>query len=93
MRVHVGHAITAVSEHHRHVAQHPAGIMRRPPLPRPRQRPRERRRQPDSIGQLDQQRNARVRHEPLSVRRHLYRFETTREVHQLGVLLGRVLET
>ena len=45
--------------------------------------------QPDPIGQLDQQRDARVRHQPLSVRRHFYRSKTSLWLHQLGVLLGR----
>ena len=38
IRVDVGHAIAAVSEHHRHVPQHPPRIVRRAPLPRPGQR-------------------------------------------------------
>ena len=79
----VGHAIAAVGEHHRHVAQHPAGIVRRAPLARLGQRPRQRAGQPEVIRQLDQQRDARVRHQPLSVRRHFYRPETSRWLHQL----------
>ena len=89
IRVDVGHAIAAVGEHHRHIPQHPPGVVRRPTLPRPGQRLRQRRGQPDPVGQLDHQRHAGVRHQPLSVRRHFYRFETNRWLHQLGVLLGR----
>jgi erythromycin esterase-like protein len=88
--IQIGHAITAVSEHHRHVPKHPARIVRRTPLPRLSQRVRQRAGQPDPIRQLDQQRDARMRHQPLSVRRHFYRSQTSRWLHQLGVLLGRV---
>ncbi len=45
--------------------------------------------QPDAIGQLDQQRDPRVRDQTLAVRRHFYRSETSLWLHQLGVLLGR----
>jgi hypothetical protein len=90
VRVHVRDAITSVSKHHRHIPQHPAGIVRRTPLPRPRQRLRQRAGQPDPVGQLHKQRHPGVRHQPLTVRRHFYRSETSLWLHQLGVLLGRV---
>jgi len=38
----IGHAITAVSQHHRHVSQHPPRIMRRLTLPRRSRRFRQR---------------------------------------------------
>ena len=89
VRVDIGHTIAAVSEHHRHIPQHPARIMRRAALTRPSQRLRQRGGQPNPIGQLDQQRRAGVRHQPLTVRRHFYRSETSRRLHRLGVLPGR----
>jgi hypothetical protein len=46
-------------------------------------------RQPRPLGQLDQQRRARTRHQALAVRRDFYRSQTSRRVHQLGVLLGQ----
>jgi len=88
-RGHAGHAVAAVDEHHRHVPDHPAGIVRRTPLPRVRQRDRQRVRQPRTVGQLDHQRHPRVRDQTLAVRRHFYRSQPSRWLHQLGVLLGR----
>jgi hypothetical protein len=88
--IHVRDTSAAVSEHHRHVAQHPPGIVRGAPLPRPGQRSGQRAGQPNPVSQLDQQRRARVRHQPLAVRRDFYRSETSLWLHQLGVLLGRV---
>ena len=87
--IHVAHAITTVGEHHRQIPDHPSRTVRRTPLPRRRQRPRQRAGQPYAIGQLDQQRHPSARDQPLSVRRHFYRFQASRSVHQLGVLLGR----
>src|SRR4051794_17193322 len=48
---------------------------------------------PVRVGQLNQQRRAGVRDQALAVRRDFYRLHASRQVHQLGVLLGARIET
>ena len=73
----------------RHIAEHPAGIVRGAARPRVRQRTRKGFRQAGTIGQLNQQHHPGMRHQTLAVRRHFYCSQTSRWLHQLGVLLGR----
>jgi len=71
-RAQIGQAVAAVGEHHRqvtHDAAHVvAGLTRLEIAKAQRQRPR----QPRLVGDLGQQRAARVRHQARSVRRHFY---------------------
>ncbi len=53
-------------------------------LTHPGQRPRQRPRQPRLVGNLCQQRAARMRHQPLSIRRHFYREIAAIALHLQG---------
>jgi hypothetical protein len=64
--------VPAVSEHHRQITDHPPWIVAATALTHTRERHRQRPRQPDTIRGLREQRGARMRHQPLSVRRDIY---------------------
>ena len=68
----VGQAIAAIGEHHRQIANHAATVMAAGPQPRLAQRRRQRPRQTGLVGHSGQQRAARMRHQPRSVRRDFY---------------------
>jgi len=72
-RTQISQAITAVSEHHRQITDHPSAVMTARPQSGLPDRDTQRPRQPDPVGHLRQQRAARVRHQPASVRPHVYR--------------------
>jgi hypothetical protein len=89
IRRHVGHAVAAVGQHHRHVPEHSPRIVRRATLPRLSQRLRQPPAQPDPGGQLRQQRRAACDTNPSPSAETFDRSKTSRPVHQLGVLPGR----
>src|SRR5687768_11298173 len=84
--IHVGHTITArrrASPPRRAApAQDRAPSAAPASTPTPATAPRS----APPVGQLDQQRRARTRHEPLTLRRGFYRFEARRRPHLQGVL-------
>jgi len=87
--IQIGHAVAAVGEHHRHINENPARIMRRAPLPRQRQRLRQPARQTNAVGQRNRQCSPGVGHHTLAVRRDFYRSQPSLWLHQPGVLLDR----
>ena len=72
-RTQVRQAVTAVSEHHRQITDHPAAVMAAGPQPGLTDRDVQRPRQPGLISDLSQQGAAGTRHQPVSVRPHVYR--------------------
>jgi hypothetical protein len=61
-------ALAAVGQHHRQIADHPAGIRSTTPLLDSRQSQRQRLREPELVGHLGEQRAARARDQARSVR-------------------------
>ena len=80
----VRHAPTAVREHHRQVADNPAGIVRRAPLARALKRVAQTAGETDPIGDQRQQRAARPRRQARAVRPDIYRFDTPTSHHLQG---------
>ena len=83
-RPEIGEAIAAVGEHHRQVAHHAPGIVPGLTLLQTRQAHRQRPGEPALIGDLRQQRAARMRHKPFSVRRDFYRDVAAIALHLQG---------
>ena len=83
-RAEIGHALAAVGEHHRQIADHPARVMAATALLQARQPQRQRPRQPELVGDLRQQRAARVRHQTRSVRRDIYGYRASITHHLQG---------
>jgi hypothetical protein len=81
-RAQITQRIAAVGQHHRQIPNHPTGIMAATPPAQGAEPKRQRMRQPGLVGYLRQQRTTGMRHQPLSVRRHLYR-ETAPIAHHL----------
>ena len=71
-RTKVRQAVPAVGEHHRQVADHAALVVARTPALQIGQLARQRPREPRLLGDLSEQRAARVRHQALSARRDFY---------------------
>jgi hypothetical protein len=83
-RAQVREAVAAVGEHHREVAHDAAGIAPRAALALPRKPNRQRPRQPRLVRHLRQQRAARMRHQPRSVRRDFYGETAAITLHPQG---------
>ena len=83
-RPEIGHALPAVGEHHREIADHPARIMPPTPLLEPRQPQRQCSCEPELVRDLRQQRRARVRHQTSSVRHHFYGYRASITHHLQG---------
>ncbi len=83
-RSEIGKAVSAVGEHHRQVADHAPGIVPGLALLQTRQTHRQRRGEPALVGDLRQQRAARMRHQPFSVRRDFYRDVAAIALHLQG---------
>ena len=83
-RPEVGHALAAVGEHHRQIADHPPRVMSATALLDRGQAQRQRLRQPQLVGCLRQQRAACVRHQPGSVRRDFYGYRAFIAHHLQG---------
>ena len=83
-RPEIGEAVAAISEHHRQIAHHAAGIMPGAALLEIGQANRQRLREPALVSDLRQQRAARMRHEPFSVRRDFYRDVAAISLHLQG---------
>jgi len=64
--------LAAGGEHHRQIANDAPVVVARPPLLQASQLTRQRPRQPGLVSDLRQQRAARMRHQPVSVRRDFY---------------------
>lgn len=88
-RPQVTQRITAVGEHHRQITDHAPGRVPAGPLAQRRQGAIERARQPEPIGRLGDQRGARMRDQPLSVRPDLYLHIAPTALHPQGDLLNR----
>jgi hypothetical protein len=76
-RAEVRDTFAAVGEHHREIADHPARVMTATPLLDRRQPQRQRLREPDLVRHLRDQRGARVRDQPRSVRRDFYGYRAS----------------
>ena len=72
-RAQVRQAVAAVSEHHREIPNHPAGIVTPPPLTHARQCARELPGEADAVSDLAKQRGSGMRDQAFSVRRDIYR--------------------
>jgi hypothetical protein len=83
-RAQIGDALAAVGEHHGQVANDPARIMTTPPLFKAGQPPRQRACEPELVGDARQQRAARVREQPGSVRRDFYGYPASITHHLQG---------
>ena len=81
---HVGQTVPAVGEHHCQVPHDPARVMPAAPLTQARQAHRQRSCQTTLIGDLSQQRAARMRHQPLPVRPDFYRDTAAIALHPQG---------
>lgn len=87
-RPQVGQTVPTIGEHHRKVTNHAALIMPGPPLLEVGQLQRQRARQPGLLGDAGQQSAARMRHQPLSVRRDNYLEIAAITLHPQGDLLS-----
>jgi hypothetical protein len=76
-RAEVRDALAAVGQHHRQIADHPAGIMSTTPLLDSRQSQRQRLREPELVGHLGEQRAGRARDQARSVRRDVYGYRAS----------------
>jgi hypothetical protein len=83
-RAQIAKAVAAVGEHHRQVAHHPTRIVTAGALAHPGQAVRQRPREPCLVGHLRQQRAARVRDQPVSVRRDFYGETAAITLHPQG---------
>ena len=83
-RAEIRHALAAVGEHHRQITDHPARVMTATALLDRGQPQRQRLRQPQLVGHPRQQRAARVRHQPRSVRRDFYGYRASITHHLQG---------
>jgi hypothetical protein len=77
-------ALAAVGEHHRELPDHHPRVMTTTALLEPRQTQRQRAREPDLPRDPTNQRRTRVRHQPRSVRRHLYGYRASITHHPQG---------
>ena len=83
----VGEAVTAVSERHGEMCEHPTGIMHRATLARMRHRLRQTGRQTDPIGELGDQQRARMAGNTPAVTGHLHPPRGPCSVHLGSALL------
>ncbi len=80
----VSDALAAVSEHHRQITDHCAGVMTTPALLECCEPDRQRPGQADLVADLGDQRGPGVRHQAGPVRGHFYRYRTSSTHHLQG---------
>jgi hypothetical protein len=83
-RTEIRHALAAINEHHREIADHPARVMTATPTLDRGQPPRERPRESHLLRDLRNQRTARVRDQARSVRRDFYGYRASTTHHPQG---------